>query len=144
MPIIKRSQVINRPVAVAFETVIHVERFASWNAARNPSARRLSEGEIRNGSTFELEIKGFGKVRQELQDFQTNKRVKLVPDTKQIRGGHTFIFTDLGAGKTRIDHELEMTPRGACWLMLPMMIMMGRKNLEATMAALQKHLESGA
>src|SRR5215467_2587101 len=143
MPVIKRSQVINRPVATVFDTVIHVERFPSWNAARNPSARRLSEGEIRNGSTFELEIKGFGKVRQEWQNFQTNQRVTLVPDTKQVRGGHTFIFTDLGAGKTRVDHELEMTPKGAFWLMLPMLLMVGRKNLAGTMAALQQHLESG-
>ena len=72
------SQVIRRPVADVFNTVIHLEQFPSWNPARNPSGRRVSGGEIGEGSRFELEIKGFGIVRQELQEFFRQHGVRSV------------------------------------------------------------------
>jgi hypothetical protein len=57
-----------------------------------------------------------------------------------IDAGDRFILTDLG-DRTRIDHELEMIPKGAFKLMAPMMSRTGRKNLRATADALQRHLE---
>jgi hypothetical protein len=63
-----------------------------------------------------------------------------VPHVKSIAGGHRFTFTDLGA-ETRVDHELEMTPKGVFKLMGPMMTVTGRRNLRAAAAALQQHLE---
>ena len=57
----KLSQQIDRPVAEVFRTVIHLENFPKW-CPQNPGARRLSNGEIGEGSRFELEIKGFGMV----------------------------------------------------------------------------------
>jgi hypothetical protein len=44
-------------------------------------------------------------------------------------------------GRTRVDHELEMTPRGWYRLLGPMMTMTGRINLKATADALRQHLE---
>jgi hypothetical protein len=66
--------------------------------------------------------------------------VRIVPDIRSISGGHRFTFTEVGEG-TRVDHELEMTSRGSSKVMAPMMTIMGRKNLRATAAALQRHLE---
>jgi hypothetical protein len=43
-------------------------------------------------------------------------------------GGHRWTFTDLGDGSTRIDHELEMRPKGIFKLMGPMMRANGEKN----------------
>ena len=94
-----------------FQTVVDVANFPKWNPT-TPSARKLSAGEIGNGTRFELEIKGFGKVEQELREFERDKRVRLVPSFKLLTGGHKFVFTADGV-KTRIDHELEMTPRGS-------------------------------
>jgi uncharacterized protein YndB with AHSA1/START domain len=139
MPVFKLTQVIDRPVEEVFETVIHLEEFPKWSP-QNPSARRVSNGEIGEGSRFEMEIKGFGLVPQTLEEFDRNRQVRVVPHIKQLAGGHRFIFTDLG-GKTRIDHELEMTPRGAYLLMLPMMYVIGRRNLKLTVAALKRYLE---
>jgi len=141
MAIFKASQIINRPVEEVFETVIHLENFPKWNQARNPSARRVSDGEIGEGSKFEMEIKGIGVVPQTLEEFRRNKHVKVVPHMKQIAGGHRFIFTDLGDKRTRIDHELEMIPKGIFKLMTPILLATGKKSLLATMAALQKHLD---
>ena len=139
MAVVKRSQVINKPVDVVFQTVVDVANFPKWNPS-TPSARKLSNGEIGNGTRFELEIRGLGRVQQELREFDRNKRVRLVPNSKLVSGGHRFIFTAEGS-KTRIDHELEMTPRGVFKIFTPLMGMMGKKNLLDLANALQKYLE---
>jgi hypothetical protein len=110
--------------------------------ARNPAARRLSSGPIGEGSRFELTIKGFGAVPPTLEGFVPGRQVRIVPHIRQLSGGHLFRFTPEGDG-TRIDHELEMTPKGAYVLLLPMMWMVGRKTLRDTMEALRRHLEPG-
>ena len=103
MAVVKRTQVINKPVDVVFQTVVDVANFPNWNPKTNPSARKLSNGEIGNGTRFELEIRGFGKVPQELREFERNKLVRIVPSMKFQSGGHRFFFTAKGAA-TRLDH----------------------------------------
>ena len=61
-------------------------------------------------------------------------------DPAPFEGGHRFRLTAQG-GETRLDHELEMTPKGVFKLFTPMMKMIGRKNLRDTARALQAHLE---
>jgi len=139
MAVVKLTQVINRPVEEVFQTVVDVTNFPKWNPT-TPSARKLSAGEIGHGTRFELEIRGFGKVEQQLREFERDRRVRLVPSLKLLTGGHRFIFTREGA-RTRIDHELEMTPRGVFKVFAPFMGMMGRKNLRDTANALQDYLE---
>ena len=135
------TQQIDRPIGEVFRTVIHLEDFPKWSP-QNPSARRVSNGEIGEGSRFELEIKGFGMVPEELREFEMNRRVMVVPDIRQLSGGHRFVFTDLGDGKTRVDHELEMKPRGIFRLMMPIMWSTGKRNLHRTIDALKIYLEA--
>ena len=111
MAVFKLTQIIDRPVDEVFNTVIHLEDFPKWSP-QNPTATRLSDGEIGEGSRFEMEIKGFGLVPQTLEEFDRNRRLRVVPHIRQIAWGHRFIFSDLG-GRTRLDHEMEMTPKGA-------------------------------
>ena len=139
MPVRKLTQVINKPVEQVFETVVNVANFPKWNPS-TPSACKLSAGEIGEGTRFELEIRGLGKVAQELREFEKNKRVRLVPNMRFISGGHRFLFTAQG-GSTRIDHELEMTPKGIFIVFSPIMGMMGKKNLSDLASSLQKYLE---
>ena len=138
MAVVKCTQVINKPVDVVFQTVVDVANFPNWNPT-TMSARKLSNGEIGNGTRFELEIKGFGKVPQELREFEKNKRVRLVPSMRFLTGGHRFLFTAQGAA-TRIDHELEMTPKGFFKIFSPFTGMIGA-NLRDTANALQRYLE---
>ncbi|SRR5713101_1040359 len=139
MAVFTLTQVIDRPVEDVFNTVIHVEEFPRWSS-QNPSARRLTDGEIGGGSRFEMEIKGFGMVLQELQEFESNRRVRIVPHIKTLAGGHRFTFTNVG-GKTQVDHELEMTPKGVYRLLTPIISFMGKKNLRMTAQALKTYLE---
>ena len=139
MAIITRTQMINKPVEQVFETVVNLANFPRWNPT-TPRARKLSPGEIGEGTRFELEIRGFGKVPQELREFERNKRVRIVPSMKFLSGGHRFLFTAQGA-RTRIDHELEMTPKGLFKIFSPFIRMMGEKNLGDLANALQRYLE---
>jgi uncharacterized protein YndB with AHSA1/START domain len=140
MPVFTMTQVINRPVAEVFNTVIHLEDFPKWSP-QNPSAKRVSDGEIGEGSRFLMEIKGFGMVPQVLREFETNRRVRVVPDLKTLSGGHRWTFTPESGNRTRIDHELEMTPKGIYRLMLPMFLFVGRRTVRITAEALRAYLE---
>ena len=139
MTIVTRTQTINAPVHVVFDAVTDAGNFATWNPTIR-SSRRLDNGDLANGSRFEWELRGFGKVIQELQEFDRNKQVRIVPHMTRLEGGHRFRFTPQG-GTTRIDHELEMKPKGLFRLFSPLMGMMGRRNLRDTADALQRYLE---
>ena len=139
MAVQRLTQVIRKPVEEVFGTVIDVANFPRWNPT-TPSARKLTAGATGEGTQFELEIKGFGKVLQELQEFRPNQQVRIVPHFKVLTGGHRFIFTADRNG-TRVDHELEMTPKGVFKIFSPLMGMMGKKNLRDTANALQRYLE---
>ena len=104
------NQTITRPVGEVFATAISLHEFPRWSP-RNPWATKLTPGEIGEGTQFKMGIKGFGKVTNELREFQANKQVMVVPLITMFDGGHRWIFTDLGDGSTRIDHELEMRPK---------------------------------
>ena len=139
MALITRTQVINRPVDQVFATVIDAGTYASWNPTIKAS-RRLDAGEVGDGSRFEWKLRGFGNVIQEFQEFERDRRVRIVPQLKTLSGGHRFLFTVEG-DRTRVDHELEMVPRGVFRLFAPMVTRIGRRNLRDTAEALQAHLE---
>lgn len=140
MPVLKRTQVIDRPLAVVFATIVDVAGFPRWNPTTK-SARRVTSGPTGEGTTFELQIKGFGVVPQVLRGFEQDRRVTLVPQMKFMTGGHRFVLQPEGSA-TRVDHELEMTPRGLFKLLTPLVAMIGKKNLRDTAAALKAHLEA--
>jgi hypothetical protein len=78
--------------------------------------------------TFEWDLRGFGRVVQEFQEFEPNSRVRIVPHIKTLEGGHRFRLAAEG-GATRLDHELKVNPKGVFRLFTPMMGIIGRKNL---------------
>ena len=139
MPTFNLQQTIRAPIEDVFATVSNLETFEEWNPTIK-SARKLSEGEIGDGTEFEFQVRGVGKTVQRLEQFEANQRVRLVPQSGPVVGGHLFVLTGEG-GSTRIDHELEMNPKGLFKLFSPMMSKMGEKNLRDTADALQRYLE---
>jgi uncharacterized protein YndB with AHSA1/START domain len=139
MALVSRTQVIAAPIDAVFAVIVDGGNFAAWNPTIR-SSRRLDDGEIGEGSRFEWDLRGFGKVEQELQEFDRPRQVRIVPHMKQIKGGHRFTLSTEGDG-TRIEHELEMRPNGAYVVLTPMMGLIGRKNLKDTANALQAHIE---
>ena len=139
MALITRSQLVRTTVDEAFDVIVDGANFAAWNPTVR-SSRRLDSGTVGDGTRFEWELRGFGKVIQELQEFSRPERVRIVPQIKTLAGGHRFRLMSQG-DLTRIDHELEMRPKGAMRLFAPLMGVIGRKNLRDTASALQAHLE---
>jgi hypothetical protein len=139
MALITRTQFIKKPVDEVFAVVADGASWADWNPTVRAS-RRLDAGPIGNGARFEWELRGVGKVVQEFQEFEPNTRVRFVTHVKTMKGGHLFRFSSQGE-QTRIDHELEIRPKGVFLLFAPMMGLIGRKDLRDTANALQAHLE---
>jgi hypothetical protein len=105
-----------------------------------PASRRLDTGPIGNGARFEWDLRGVGKVVQEFQEFEPNRRVRILSHVKMVEGGHRFRFSAQSEG-TRIDHEQEIRPKSVFLLLAPMIGLNGRKNLRDTANALQARLE---
>ena len=139
MAVITHTQVIDAPIDRVFNAVIDAGNYADWNPTVTAS-RRLDEGELRDGSRFEWQLKGLGTVILEFQEFECNVRVRIVQQIRWLGGGHRFLFSTQGRG-TRIDHELEMVPRGLLRLLGPMITLNGRRNLRQTAEALQAYIE---
>jgi hypothetical protein len=138
MALITHSQIIKAPVREVFDAIVNGGNFATWNPTVRAS-RRLDSGEVGNRTRFEWDLRGFGKVAQELQEFSRPKRVRIVPYVRALEGGR-FLLAEHG-DSTRVDHELEMRPKGAFRLFIPVMGIIGRRNLRDTANALQAYLE---
>ena len=139
MPTLRLSQTIERPASDVFGVLVDVANIAKWNPTVTAS-RQLSAGAARNGTQFEMTVRGFGNVPQTLEEVEPNRRARYVPHFQAMAGGHRFMLTAQGA-QTQVDHELEMVPQGWFKLFGPLMGMMGRKNLRATADALKKYVE---
>ena len=139
MALITSTQFIKRPVDEVFAVVADGASWADWNPTVRAS-RRLDARPIGNGARFEWELRGVGKVVQEFQEFEPNTRVRFVTHVKTMKGGHLFSFSTQGE-QTRIDHELQVRPKGVFLLFAPMTRLIGRKDLRDTANALQAHLE---
>jgi uncharacterized protein YndB with AHSA1/START domain len=127
--------VINAPIEEVFDAIVDCGNFASWNPTIR-SSRRLDDRPPGDGAQFEWNLAGLGVVVMELQEFRRPDRVRINAPT----GGHRFALTAQGRS-TRVDHELEVRPKGAMIVMAPIMGLIGRKNLKDTAEALRKHLE---
>jgi hypothetical protein len=137
--VITRTQVINNPVVEVFDVLADLGSYAKWNPTILSS--RWVDGEPHgNGSRFEWGLRGLGKVVQELGEFEPPVHLRIVTDLKPVTGGHRMSLTAEGDA-TRIDHELEVTPRGIFKLLGPMLAMNGRRNLRATANAISVRFE---
>jgi hypothetical protein len=70
MALFTRTQVIDAPVDAVFAVIIDGGNFAAWSPTIR-SSRRLDVGEIGDGSRFEWNLRGFGRVelgREKLRD----------------------------------------------------------------------------
>ena len=138
MAIPRHTQEIDRSVEDVFGTVIDGGKFATWNPTISAS-RQLTPDPIGEGTRFEWKLRGFGNVDQELQEFEPNRRVRIVPHHRSLSGGHRVTFTDLG-GRTCVDHDLEMAPKGTSKVFLAVDGEGGQEEPRPTASALGEFL----
>jgi hypothetical protein len=139
--IYKTSQRIKAPVEKVFNTITEIENFPEWNPS-TAVTRKISDGPAKQGSEYEMKVRGFGMVKQTLDEFKQNQQVMIVPHIKSLGGGHRFIFHKINENETQVDHEMIMIPKGIFKLFSPMMKAMGKKNVDALAGCLQQYLES--
>ena len=135
------SQTIRAPVDRVFQIAVQLDEFPAWSP-HNSWARKLTEDEVGKRTRFEMGIKGFGKITNELREFEPNRRVIVAPIIRMLSGGHRWLLTDLGGHTTLIDHKLELDARGIFLPMQPLLRANGKKTIRVTAAALAQNLES--
>ena len=139
MAVITRTQVIHKPVDEVFDVLADLGSWAKWTPTIRSS--RWVDGQPHgNGARFEWGLRGLGLVVQELGEFEPPVQLRVVTDLKPVKGGHRFRLTATGDA-TRIDHELEIVPRGIFRLFGPMLVLNGRKNLRDTANAIETRFE---
>ena len=134
------TQTIARPVADVFAIITDITTFPDWNPT-TVSAVKITDGPIGEGTRYRMAIRGFSEQELELQEFEDQRHVRLVPFSKMVGGGHRFALRSQGGG-TRIDHELVMELKGVYRVMQPFLGPLSRKNLNETATALKRYLES--
>ena len=139
MTVITRTQIIHKPVGEVFDVLADLGSWATWNPTIR-SSRWLDEQPAGNGARFEWGLRGLGPVVQELGEFERNAQLRIVTDLKPVKGGHRLRLTAAGDA-TRIDHELEIIPRGIFRLFAPMLVMNGRRNLRDTAHAIETRFD---
>jgi hypothetical protein len=87
MPTLTLSQTINRPARDVFDVLADVANLAKWNPTIT-AARKISPGEARDGTEFEMTVRGFGRVPQTLEEFEQDRRARYVPHFGAMTGGH--------------------------------------------------------
>jgi hypothetical protein len=73
----------------AFNVVTDAGSFASWNPTIRAS-RQLDDGPVGNGTRFEWDLRGFGKVTQELREFDRIRQVRIVPQRNRSKAVIAF------------------------------------------------------
>ena len=139
MPTTTLSQTIEAPADEVFAVVSDVEAYADWNPTIAGS-RLLSDGEVANGTRFEFATKRMGAQEMEVTNFEASRSIRFEPRSGMMEGGHRLTLSEEG-GRTRLDHELVMQPKGAFRLLSPLMGMMAKRNLRKTADALAARVE---
>ena len=139
MPRHTLSQTIRRPIHDVFAAVTDLESHPDWDPTTT-SARKLTDAEIGEGARFEIGREGFGTQELEFTEYRQDEHVRFVPRSSMMTGGHRFTFTEEG-GATRLDHDLELHPRGLWKLMTPLMGFMASRAMRRSAQALEAHLE---
>ncbi len=142
MPTLRLSQTIRTPASEVFRTVTDIPGFAEWHPTIK-SARWLADGEPAEGARFVFSIRGIGTQELEMTRFETNRSVRFEPRSGMMDGGHLFTLSAEG-DVTRVQHELEMRPRGVWKSFLPLMELVAKRDLRLSADALKKRVECAA
>jgi len=98
------SQTIRAPVDRVFQIAVQLDEFPAWSP-HNSWARKLTEDEVGKRTRFEMGIKGFGKITNELREFEPNRRVIVAPIIRMLSGGRP---TTARAPRTKIGRSIRI------------------------------------
>ena len=133
------STVIARSAPEVFDYVADAGLQRSWNAlvrAMEPA----SDGPLGVGARWRGDIARVGKVEVAIVEYDRPRRAVHVARPWMAEAVHVWEVEDLG-GACRLVQHGDMRPRGAGWLLAPLMPVIVRRQLRDCAASLKRELE---
>jgi uncharacterized protein YndB with AHSA1/START domain len=102
-----------------FDSIADVRNEAEWSTDLK-RADLVTEGPLGDGSVFETEYRGFGRMRIELQEYRRPEHLVFVGDGPRM---HMRFVMDVAPrdGGARVAFFIEMQPKGALKLLTPVL-----------------------
>ena len=133
-----RATIARNPSAV-FDYVADAGRQQSWNALVR-SMERDSEGPLGVGTRWRGDIARVGRVDVELIEYDRPRRVVHVARPWMAVALHVWEVHPVAGGCRLVQHG-DMRPKGAGWLVAPLMPVIVRRQLRDCARSLQQALE---
>jgi hypothetical protein len=100
----------------------------------------VSDGPLAVGSRWRGDIERVGKVDVELMEYERPRRAKHIARPWMAEAHHVWEVDPLPGG-CRLTQHGDMRPRGAGWLMAPLMPLIVRRQLRDCAVSLKRALE---
>jgi hypothetical protein len=135
-----RSTTIARTAQEVFDYVADAGLQRSWNELVR-SMELTSEGPLRVGARWRGDIARVGKVDVELVEYDRPRRAVHLARPWMAEALHVWEVDELADG-CRLTQQGDMRPKGAGWLLAPLMPLIVRRQLRDCAVSLKRALES--
>jgi hypothetical protein len=130
---------IARPAQEVFDYVADAGLQRSWNELVR-SMEPAAEGPLEVGARWRGDIVRVGKVDVELVGYDRPRRAKHIARPWMAEAHHVWELHELGDG-CRLTQHGDMRPKGAGWLLAPLMPLIVRRQLRDCAVSLKRALE---
>lgn len=143
--LVKGDIEIDRPVEEVFDFACDERNEPLYNPTMTSSAK-LTTGPIGVGTRFGATITSMGRGTSMVVEFTAFDRPRRIASTTNLEGmaiDGDLTFAPVPAG-TRMSWRWRLHPTGALRLLLPVLVLLGRRNERRIWTGLKEHLESPA
>lgn len=140
---IQGEVLISRPVEEVFDFVADQRNELQYNP-RMVRAAKITGGPVGEGTVFRSATRSLGRTAGmsiELTGYDRPARLASRTVMRQADIQGTLTFAPAGSG-TRMRWSWQIRPRGAVWLLAPLITWMGRRQEQAIWASMKRYLES--
>ena len=139
MPTFRFSHIVRGSVEDVFAIVADLTHAPEWDN-RVRGVTQATDGPIGEGTAFEMDDGRTETMRIEVVDYKPPIRVTHMARTRFAAASHEYNLTS-EKDRTRIDHVLNVRPRGFGFLLRPLISKMARSDLELAAAKIEEFLE---
>jgi uncharacterized protein YndB with AHSA1/START domain len=136
---IRKETEIARPIEDVFDYVADPRNELQWHP-RVRAMEKTSNGPIGAGTTFRGDYRGSGVIDFTLVEYERPTFMRFTGRNGQVSMEATIRFHEQ-AGQTHGSFDLDMAPRGAFKLVMPVLAPMIRRQYAQVMPALKRRLE---
>lgn len=145
MAAIQGEILIGRPVKEVFDFVADQRNELQYNP-RMVRAAKVTGGPVGKGTVFRSATRSLGRTAEmsiELTGYDRPARLASRTVMRQADMHGTLTFAPAGSG-TRMRWSWRVRPKGAVWLLAPLITWMGRRQEQAIWTSMKRYLESSS